>query len=68
MVHLMFVVLCLMVAYAASDPYSFQLSNSVRKQCQDNGVLQSYFQSVSYADEYGEKRKVVKAAQVCTYH
>lgn len=63
-VHLMFVVLCLMVAYAASDPYSFQLSNSVRKQCQDNGVLQSYFQSVSYADEYGEKRKVVKAAQV----
>lgn len=49
--HLMFVTLCLMVAYAASDPYSFHLSEATKKLCMQNGITNSYFDAKAYAEE-----------------
>lgn len=49
--HLLFVTLALMVAYAASDPFSFHLSETTKQLCMKNGITNSYFDKLAYAEE-----------------
>ena len=66
--HLLFVLVCLMVAYSASDPFSYHLSESVRNLAEKNGVTKAYFNGKTYAEDY-EQRKVKTAEEVsCWRH
>lgn len=41
-VHLMFLLLCLFVAYAAMDPAAFLLANSLKALCAHGGIKDAY--------------------------
>ena len=58
-----FLTLCLMVAYAAADPFSFNLSKATKDLAMTNGILNSYKGGIAYNEDV--KRAVKVAESVC---
>ena len=42
LVHLMFLMLCLFVAYAAMDPIAFTLADTVKRLCASGNIMKIY--------------------------
>ena len=53
-----------MVAYAASDPFSFMLTKATKDAAMENGILKSYKDNLAYNEDV--KRTVKTADTVCS--
>ena len=68
-VHLLFLTLCLMVAYAAADPSSFTLSETTKNLCMKNGITNSYFNGEAYAEKLKDDTfRTVNDAEGVRFH